>query len=87
MTPEMQPVVSEAVASIGYDEEPQEVYVEFNNGRTYVYLGVPNVGVAGLRDIGQQGRFREPGAEAQLRVPGSLSRPPLAKREGRPPSP
>jgi hypothetical protein len=41
MTPEMQPVVSEAIASIGYDEEAEEVYVEFNSGRTYVYMQVP----------------------------------------------
>jgi hypothetical protein len=41
MTPEMQPVVSDAVANIGYDEEAEEVYVEFNNGPTYVYMQVP----------------------------------------------
>jgi hypothetical protein len=40
MTPEMQPVVSDAVASIGYDEDAEEVYVEFNTGRTYVYMQV-----------------------------------------------
>ncbi|MDQ3936540.1 MAG: KTSC domain-containing protein [Actinomycetota bacterium] len=37
----MRPVVSEAVARIGYDEEAQEVYVEFNSGRTYAYMDVP----------------------------------------------
>jgi KTSC domain-containing protein len=41
MSPEMQTVVSKAVASIGYDEEAQNVHVEFNSGRTYVYMDVP----------------------------------------------
>ena len=39
--PEMEPVVSEAVDRIGYDEESQEVYVEFSSGVTYAYSGVP----------------------------------------------
>jgi hypothetical protein len=41
MSPAMQPVVSDAVASIGYDAAAEDVYVEFNSGRTYVYMQVP----------------------------------------------
>lgn len=37
----MQPVVSEAVARIGYDAVTRELHVEFTSGRTYVYLDVP----------------------------------------------
>jgi KTSC domain len=37
----MRHVVSEAVASIGYDEATRELFVEFTSGRTYVYLDVP----------------------------------------------
>jgi hypothetical protein len=39
--PEMESVVSDPVDRIGYDEESQEVYVEFSTGVTYVYSGVP----------------------------------------------
>jgi hypothetical protein len=33
----MQPVASSNVAAIGYDEEAEEIYVEFIGGRTYAY--------------------------------------------------
>ncbi len=39
--PEMHPVSSSNIASIGYDEENQAVHVQFLNGSTYVYKGVP----------------------------------------------
>lgn len=39
--PEMNPVSSSNIDSIGYDEPNQEVYVRFLNGSTYVYKGVP----------------------------------------------
>lgn len=40
--PEMIPVSSSNIASIGYDEEGQQVYVQFQNGSMYVYKGVPS---------------------------------------------
>lgn len=39
--PEMNPVISSNVASVGYDSEAQDVYVEFFSGSTYAYKGVP----------------------------------------------
>ena len=40
-TPEMQSVSSSNIAAVGYDAENQIVYVQFLNGSTYVYKGVP----------------------------------------------
>lgn len=42
MMPEMHPVQSSNVRSVGYDEEKAELWIAFNGGRTYVYTGVPN---------------------------------------------
>lgn len=39
--PEMIPVSSSNIGSIGYDDQNQEVYVRFLNGSLYVYKGVP----------------------------------------------
>lgn len=40
-TPEMQPVHSSNIAAVGFDAGEQIVYVEFLNGSTYAYKGVP----------------------------------------------
>lgn len=37
----MIPVSSSNIASIGYDEQNEQVYVSFLNGSLYVYKGVP----------------------------------------------
>jgi hypothetical protein len=39
--PEMQSVSSSNIAAVGYDAEYQIVYVQFLNGSTYAYKGVP----------------------------------------------
>ena len=39
--PEMIPVSSSNIESIGYVEQNQEVYVRFLKGGVYVYRGVP----------------------------------------------
>ena len=39
--PEMIPVSSSNIESIGYDEPNQQVYVRFLNGSLYIYKGVP----------------------------------------------
>lgn len=39
--PDMQPVSSSNIAAVGYDAENQTVYVQFLNGSTYAYRGVP----------------------------------------------
>lgn len=40
--PEMIPVSSSNIESIGYDEQNEQVYVRFLNGSLYVYKGVPS---------------------------------------------
>lgn len=39
--PDMQHVSSSNIAAVGYDAENQTVYVQFLNGSTYAYRGVP----------------------------------------------
>lgn len=39
--PQMTPVSSSNIDSIGYDGQNQELYVRFLNGSLYVYKGVP----------------------------------------------
>ncbi len=39
--PEMKPVSSSNIESIGYDEQNQIVYVRFLNGSIYIYKEVP----------------------------------------------
>jgi hypothetical protein len=39
--PEMLPVSSSNISSIGYDAEDQAVYVQFFSGLIYAYKGVP----------------------------------------------
>ena len=47
--PDMQPVSSSNIAAIGYDSENQTVYVQFLNGSTYAYKGVPEHEYENLR--------------------------------------
>lgn len=47
--PTMQPVSSSNIAAIGYDAESQMVYVQFLNGSTYAYKGVPEHEFVNLR--------------------------------------
>ncbi len=42
MATEMTPVSSSNIAAVGYDEDTKMLTVQFNNGRTYRYAGVPN---------------------------------------------
>ena len=37
----MKPVKSSNLKSVGYDAKLQELHVEFQGGKTYVYEGVP----------------------------------------------
>lgn len=41
--PEMQPVSSSNVESVGYDGSSETLYVRFLNGSIYTYLNVPLV--------------------------------------------
>ena len=56
MTTWDKPVYSDMVASIGYNDETNELIVTFNKGRKYVYAGVPEelaVQLANAPSVGQ----------------------------------
>jgi hypothetical protein len=55
--PEMQPVSSSSIAAIGYDTENQTVYVQFLNGSTYAYKGVPEHEYENLRTAPSIGAY------------------------------
>jgi len=55
--PEMHPVSSSNIAAIGYDAENQTVYVQFLNGSTYAYKGVPEHEFESLRTAPSVGSY------------------------------
>ena len=55
--PEMLPVSSSNIESIGYSEQDQEVYVRFLNGSLYVYKGVPQHEYENLRNAPSLGSY------------------------------
>lgn len=55
--PEMIPVSSSNIESIGYDDENEQVYVKFLNGSLYVYKGVPIHEFENLRDAPSLGSY------------------------------
>ena len=55
--PEMQPVSSSNISAVGYDAESQTVYVQFLNGSTYAYKGVPEHEFENLRTAPSVGSY------------------------------
>jgi len=55
--PEMQPVSSSNIAAVGYDTDSQMVYVQFLNGSTYAYKGVPEHEFENLRTAPSVGSY------------------------------
>jgi len=55
--PEMIPVSSSNVESVGYDEDEQTVFVQFLNGSIYVYKGVALHEFENLRDAASIGSY------------------------------
>ncbi|MCK0126814.1 KTSC domain-containing protein [Gelidibacter sp. F2691] len=55
--PEMTPVSSSNIESIGYNEQNEQVYVRFLNGSLYVYKGVPLHEFENLRDAPSLGSY------------------------------
>lgn len=55
--PEMIPVKSSLLSSIGYDEAKEELHVEFHNGNKYIYLDVPDPLWKGLMAASSTGQF------------------------------
>lgn len=68
--PEMVPVDSTSIEAVGYDEDAQELYVQFAGGRTYVYSGVSTYTYEDLLSAPSKGSYlnREikPNYEARL---------------------
>lgn len=55
--PDMQSVSSSNIAAIGYDLENQTAYVQFLNGSTYAYKGVPEHEFENLRTAPSVGSY------------------------------
>lgn len=55
--PDMQPVSSSNIAAVGYDAANQTVYVQFLNGSTYAYKGVPEHEFENLRTAPSVGSY------------------------------
>jgi len=55
--PDMQPVSSSNVSAVGYDADNQTVYVQFLNGSTYAYKGVPEHEFENLRTAPSVGSY------------------------------
>lgn len=55
--PNMQPVSSSSIAAVGYDETNQSVYIQFLNGSTYAYKGVPEHEFENLRTAPSVGSY------------------------------
>jgi hypothetical protein len=53
----MEPVDSSNVVAIGYEPSNQELYVEYLNGRTYVYSEVPAETHQELMDADSKGAY------------------------------
>jgi hypothetical protein len=55
--PEMTPVKSSLIKAIGYNDEKEELHVEFKNGSEYLYQGVPQGTYEALANANSVGAF------------------------------
>ena len=55
--PDMRPVSSSNIAAVGYDADNETVYVQFLNGSTYAYKGVPEHEFESLRSAQSVGSY------------------------------
>ena len=55
--PDMLPVSSSNIESIGYDNDNEIVYIRFLNGSLYIYKGVPLHEFENLRDAPSLGSY------------------------------
>ena len=55
--PQMTPVQSSNVASVGYEIPTQTLYVEFLNGNIYIYKGVPQIEFESLKTAPSVGSY------------------------------
>jgi len=54
---EMAPVKSSNIASVGYDAERAELYVQFRSGGLYTYSGVPETEAAEMVKSASVGNY------------------------------
>lgn len=54
---EMTPVDSSNLSSVGYDTETGTLRIQFNNGRTYEYYGVPESEYYNLLNASSKGQY------------------------------
>ena len=55
--PKMIPVESSLIAEIGYEDEKEELYVEFKRGGLYMYQGVPKPVFTAMLNAISKGKF------------------------------
>ncbi|MFA7290589.1 MAG: KTSC domain-containing protein [Melioribacteraceae bacterium] len=55
--PEMTPVQSSNVASVGYEDATLTVFVQFLNGTIYIYKGVPQFEFENLKTAASVGSY------------------------------
>ena len=55
--PEMIQVTSSNIDKVGYDSDNQTVYVQFLNGSTYIYKGVPEFEFENLKNAPSVGSY------------------------------
>ena len=55
--PDMTPVDSSNLLQVGYDAGSQDLYIEFVEGRTYVYSAVPETTYQELMDADSKGSY------------------------------
>ena len=55
--PDMTPVDSSNLLQIGYDESTQDLFIEFQDNRTYVYSAVPESTYQELMDADSKGSY------------------------------
>ena len=53
----LMPVESSNIEAVGYDQEEQELIIEFKSGRTYIYFDVPFDVYTGLMDAESKGKY------------------------------
>jgi len=57
MTIKMHPVVSSNVNAAGYDKDKKILQIQFSNGATYTYTGVPLAMYEGIFTADSAGKF------------------------------
>ena len=57
MPTEYYPVVSSAIASLAYDDEAEEGYITFKDGRSYILEGIPEMEIYRMANATSPGAY------------------------------